>query len=80
MILKCSDPNFNTVLMRFPNVFVIFTVHSSRFLKEIQDFDQFSYAPVDDFSKKRCFWTVSRKRIASKCVHFRGVFRLQSVD
>ena len=34
--------DFNIVLMRSPNVFRIFTVHSSRFLAEIHDFDEFS--------------------------------------
>ena len=51
MILEGSDPDFNTVLMRSPSVFGIFTVPNSRFLAEIHDFDQFSYAPVHDFSK-----------------------------
>ena len=51
MILEGSDPDFNTVLMRSPSVFGIFTVPNSRFLAEIHDFEQFSYAPVHDFSK-----------------------------
>ena len=46
-----SDPKFNTVLMRSPNVFGIFSVQISRFLAEIYDFEQFSWAPVQDFSK-----------------------------
>ena len=45
------DPKFNTVLMRSPNVFWIFSVQISRFLAEIYDFEQFSWAPVQDFSK-----------------------------
>ena len=55
MILEGSDPDFNTVLMRSPNVFGIFTVHFSRFLAEIHDFDLFSWAPVYDFSKNTLF-------------------------
>ena len=37
--------------MRSPNVFGIFTAQISRFLAEIYDFEQFSWAPVQDFSK-----------------------------
>ena len=51
MILHGSDPKVNTVLMRSPNVFCIFSVQISRFLEEIYDFEQFSWAPVQDFSK-----------------------------
>ena len=51
MTLDGSDSDFNTVLIRSPNVFGIFTVHFSRILAEIHDFVQFSYAPVHDFSK-----------------------------
>ena len=47
-----SDPKFNTVLMRSPSVFRVFSVQISRFLEEIYDFEQFSWAPVQDFSKK----------------------------
>ena len=46
-----SDPKFNNVLMRSPNVFGIFTDQISLFLAEIYDFEQFSWAPVQDFSK-----------------------------
>ena len=46
-----SDPNFNTVLVRSPSVFGIFSVRISRFLAEIYDFEQFSWAPVQYFSK-----------------------------
>ena len=45
------DPKFNTVLMRSPNVFGIFSLQILRFLAEIYDFEQFSWAPVQDFSK-----------------------------
>ena len=55
MILDGSDPDFNTVLMRSPNVFGIFTVHFSRFSAEIHDFDRFSKATVYDFSKNTLF-------------------------
>ena len=51
LISDGSDPKFNTVLMRSPNVFGIFSVQISRFLAEIYDFEQFSWAPVQDFSK-----------------------------
>ena len=51
LILDGSDPKFNTVLMRSPYVFGIFSVRISRFLEEISDFEQFSWAPVQDFSK-----------------------------
>ena len=37
--------------MRSPNVFVFFTVQIWWFLAEIYDFEQFSWAPVQDFSK-----------------------------
>ena len=37
--------------MRSPNVFWVFSVQISRFLAEIYDFEQFSWAPVQDFSK-----------------------------
>ena len=37
--------------MRAPNVFGIFSVQILRFLAEIYDFEQFSWAPVQDFSK-----------------------------
>ena len=50
-MLDGTDPKFNTVLMRSPNVFGFFTVQISRFLAEIYDFEQFSWAPVQDFSK-----------------------------
>ena len=46
-----SDPEFNTVLVRYPSVFGIFKVQIPRFLAEIYDFEQFSWAPVHDFSK-----------------------------
>ena len=47
-----SDPEFNTVLVRSPNVFGIFRMQIPRFLTEIYDFEQFSWAPpVQDFSK-----------------------------
>ena len=46
-----SDPEFNMVLMRSPNVFGIFSVQIPWFLVEIYDFEQFSWAPVQDFSK-----------------------------
>ena len=46
-----SDPKFNTILMRSPSVFGIFSVSISRFLAEIFYFEQFSCAPVQDFSK-----------------------------
>ena len=36
--------------MRSPNVFGIFTAQIPRFLEEIYDFEQFSWAPVQDFS------------------------------
>ena len=39
MILEGSDRDFNTVLLRSPNVFGIFTVHFSRFLAEIHDLE-----------------------------------------
>ena len=52
LILDGSDPEFNNVLMRSPNVFGIFRVQISRLLAEIYDFEQFSWAPVQDFSKK----------------------------
>ena len=51
LILAGSDPKFNTVLMRSPNVFGIFTLQISRVFAEIYDFEQFSWAPVQDFSK-----------------------------
>ena len=51
MILHGSDPKVNTVLMRSPSVFGICIMHISRFLAEIYDFEQFSWAPVQDFSK-----------------------------
>ena len=51
LILDGSDPEFNTVLMRSPTVFGIFSVQIPRFLAEIYDFDEFSWAPVHDFSK-----------------------------
>ena len=51
MISDGSDPKFNTVLMRSPNVFWFFSMQISRFLAEIYDFEQFSCAPVHDFSK-----------------------------
>ena len=51
LILDGSEPKFDTVLMRSPNGFGIFTVQISRFLAEIYDFEQFSWAPVQDFSK-----------------------------
>ena len=51
MILHGSDPKVNTVLMRSPSVFGICIVRISRFLAEIYDFEQFSWAPVQDFSK-----------------------------
>ena len=51
MRLDGSDPEFNTVLVRSPNVFWIFSVQISRFLAEIYDFVQLSWAPVQDFSK-----------------------------
>ena len=35
-----SDPEFNTVLMRSPTVFGIFSVQIPRFLVEIYDFDR----------------------------------------
>ena len=50
-----SDSKFNTVLMRSPNVFGIFSVQISRFLAEIYDFEQFSWAPEQDFSKNTLF-------------------------
>ena len=50
-ILDGSDPKFDTVLMRSPRMFGIFTVRISRFSQEIYDFEQFSWAPVQDFSK-----------------------------
>ena len=64
MILHGSDPKVNTVLMRSPNVFGICTMRISRFLAEIYDFEQFSWAPVQDFSKntwflERCFSVVA---------------------
>ena len=37
--------------MRSPSVFGIFSVQMVRFLAEIYDFEQFSWAPVQDFSK-----------------------------
>ena len=37
--------------MRSPNVFGIFSLQILRFLAEIYDFEQFSWAPVQDFSK-----------------------------
>ena len=37
--------------MRSPIVFGFFTVQISRFFAEIYDFEQFSWAPVQDFSK-----------------------------
>ena len=40
LILDGSDPEFNTVLMRSPNVFGIFSVQIPRFLVEIYDFDR----------------------------------------
>ena len=46
LILDGSDPKFNTVLMRSPNVFCIFSVRMARFLAEIYDFEQFSWAPI----------------------------------
>ena len=46
-----SDPKLNTVLVRSPNVFGIFNVQIQRFLMEIYDFEQFSWAPVHDFSQ-----------------------------
>ena len=42
MPLDGSDQDFSTVLMRSRCVFGIFTVHFSRFLAEINDFDRFS--------------------------------------
>ena len=51
MILHGSDPKVNTILMRSPGVFGICIVRISRFLAEIYDFEQFSWAPVQDFSK-----------------------------
>ena len=51
MILYGSDPKSNSVLARSPNVFGIFSAQISRFLAEIYDFEQFSWAPVQDFSK-----------------------------
>ena len=42
MILERSDTGYSKVFMRSPNVYGIFTVHLSRFLAEIPDFDQFS--------------------------------------
>ena len=51
MILHGSDPKVNTILMRSPSVFGICIVRISRFLAEIYDFEQFSWAPVQDFSK-----------------------------
>ena len=52
MILDRSDSDFNIVLMRSPYVFGIFTVHFSRFLAEIRDFDRFEFwrtgVPVDN--------------------------------
>ena len=50
-ILDGSNPKFNIVLMRSPNVFVFFIVQIWWFLAEIYDFEQFSWAPVQDFSK-----------------------------
>ena len=47
-----SDPKSNTVLMRSPNVFGIFSVQIPRFFAEIYDFEQFSWAPVQDFSRQ----------------------------
>ena len=55
MILHGSDPKVNTVLMRSPSVFGICIVRISRFLAEISDFEQFSWAPVQDFSKNTLF-------------------------
>ena len=43
MILERSDLDFNTVLMRSLYVFGISTVHFSRFLAEIHDFDRFEF-------------------------------------
>ena len=41
--------------MRSPNVFGIFSVRISKILEEIYDFEQFSCAPVHDFSKNTMF-------------------------
>ena len=51
LILDGSDPKCNTILMRSPNVFGVFSVRISWFLAEIYDFEQFSWGPVQDFSK-----------------------------
>ena len=51
LILDGSDPKFDTVLLRSPRMFGICIVRISRFLAEIYDFEQFSWAPVQDFSK-----------------------------
>ena len=59
LILDGSDPEFNTVLVRSPNVFGIFSVQIPRFLAEIYDFEQFSWAPVHDFSKNTLFSNIT---------------------
>ena len=51
MLLDGSDADLNPVLKYSPMVFAIFTVQISRFLAEIHDFEHFSSAPVQDFSK-----------------------------
>ena len=66
LILDGSDPKLNTVLMRSPNVFGIFSVRISRFLAEIYDFEQFSWAPVQDFSKNA--------RVLERCLSVFAIF------
>ena len=51
MLLDGSDADLKPVLKYSPMVFAIFTVQISRFLVEIHDFEHFSSAPVQDFSK-----------------------------
>ena len=51
MLLDGSDADLKPVLKYSPMVFAIFTVQISRFLAEIHDFEHFSSAPVQDFSK-----------------------------
>ena len=55
MFLEGSDPDLNPVLRHSKSVFGIFTVQFSRFLAEIDDFEHFSWAPVQDFSKNAWF-------------------------
>ena len=50
-----SDTDFDTVLKRSPSGFGIFTVKISLFVTKINDFEQFSWAPVQDFSQNALF-------------------------